>query len=79
MATVTVIEFSGEEGDRAYQAICGDPIVASRANHRCEYCGAPESIFNFPFEVEHFLPPSLGGSNDANNLPKKQLAGPIEF
>lgn len=24
MATVTVIEFSGEEGDRAYQASCGD-------------------------------------------------------
>ncbi len=30
--------------------------VARRAFHRCEYCHAPEVIFNFPFEVEHILP-----------------------
>jgi len=27
--------------------------VAERAGHRCEYCHAPEAIFNLPFEVEH--------------------------
>jgi len=41
--------------------------VAERAGHRCEYCHAPEAIFNFPFEVEHIVPPGRGGSqNDAN-------------
>ncbi len=42
--------------------------VADRAAHRCEYCRAPEAIFNFPFEVEHILPPGRGGSNDESNL-----------
>ena len=32
--------------------------VAERAGHRCEYCRAPEAIFNFPFEVEHIVPTS---------------------
>jgi hypothetical protein len=26
-------------------------VVALRAGHRCEYCHAPEAVFNFPFEV----------------------------
>jgi hypothetical protein len=43
-------------------------LVASRAAHRCEYCHAPESIFNFPFEVEHIIPPSRGGSDAESNL-----------
>jgi hypothetical protein len=43
------------------------PQVASRALHRCEYCHAPESAFNFPFEVEHIIPPLHGGEDaDAN-------------
>jgi hypothetical protein len=42
--------------------------VARRANHRCEYCGAPEVIFNFPFEVEHIRPISRGGADDESNL-----------
>lgn len=44
------------------------PLVAARAAHRCEYCRAPESIFNFPFEVEHIVPPKQGGSDDESNL-----------
>ena len=44
------------------------PLVAERAAHRCEYCHAPEAIFNFPFEVEHIIPPSRGGVNDHSNL-----------
>lgn len=43
-------------------------FVADRANHRCEYCAAPERVFNFPFEVEHIIPLSLQGSNDYHNL-----------
>jgi 5-methylcytosine-specific restriction endonuclease McrA len=42
--------------------------VAARAGHRCEYCHAPEAIFNFPFEVEHIIPPNDGGADETNNL-----------
>jgi hypothetical protein len=42
--------------------------VANRANHRCEYCLAPESVFNNTFEVEHILPTSQGGTSDLDNL-----------
>lgn len=44
------------------------PKVASRARHICEYCHAPEVVFNFPFEVEHIIPLSLKGSNTEENL-----------
>ena len=42
--------------------------VAERAAHRCEYCQAPEAVFNFPFEVEHVVPPNRGGNDDFRNL-----------
>jgi hypothetical protein len=42
--------------------------VALRARHRCEYCHAPEIIFNFPFEIEHIIPVTLDGANDNFNL-----------
>jgi hypothetical protein len=41
--------------------------VAERAAHRCEYCHAPEAIFNFPFEVEHIVPRSRDGGDDMSN------------
>jgi hypothetical protein len=44
------------------------PDVAQRAGHRCEYCHAPEAVFNFEFEVEHIIPKSLGGANSDDNL-----------
>lgn len=44
------------------------PLVARRAGHRCEYCHAPEAVFNFPFEVEHIVPTSRGGAEDDDNL-----------
>jgi hypothetical protein len=44
------------------------PVVAERAGHRCEYCRAPEVIFNFPFEVEHVTPVSQQGADDESNL-----------
>jgi hypothetical protein len=43
-------------------------LVARRAAHRCEYCLAPESIFNVAFEIEHIVPAASGGSNDLGNL-----------
>jgi hypothetical protein len=39
------------------------PLVALRAHHRCEYCRAPEFVFNFPFEVEHVIPLSQEGED----------------
>jgi hypothetical protein len=44
------------------------PAVADRAGHRCEYCHAPETVFNLAFEVEHLLPTARGGSDDLANL-----------
>ena len=43
-------------------------IVAGRAKHICEYCHAPEAVFNLRFEVEHIYPLSRGGDDDENNL-----------
>src|SRR5689334_13268434 len=42
--------------------------VAERAAHRCEYCRAPEIVFNMAFEVDHIVPRSRGGSNALDNL-----------
>jgi HNH endonuclease len=44
------------------------PLVAARAVYRCEYCHAPETVFNFPFKVEHILPQARGGSDDLDNF-----------
>lgn len=41
--------------------------VALRAEHRCEYCHAPEAVFNFPFEVEHIIPIASGGADSDSN------------
>jgi hypothetical protein len=43
-------------------------LVADRAAHRCEYCHAPELVFNFPFEVEHIIPISRDGTDTESNL-----------
>lgn len=43
-------------------------MTAERAEYRCEYCRAPEQVFNFSFDVEHILPQSAGGSSDAENI-----------
>jgi hypothetical protein len=42
--------------------------VAQRANHRREYCLAPEVLFNLPFEVDHIQPTSEAGTDDPSNL-----------
>ncbi len=44
------------------------PAVAERADNRCEYCHAPEQVFNFPFEVEHIWPRAQGGDESFENL-----------
>lgn len=43
-------------------------LVAERAQHACEYCCAPELVFNFPFEVEHVMPRAQGGATELGNL-----------
>jgi hypothetical protein len=42
--------------------------VANRAAYRCEYCLAPEIIYNFTFEVEHITPLARGGKSELANL-----------
>ncbi len=44
------------------------PLVSARARHACEYCRAPEIVFNLPFEVEHITPQSHGGETSEDNL-----------
>ena len=43
------------------------PQVALRAGHRCEYCHAPEAVFNLSLEVEHIVPIARGGEDTATN------------
>ena len=43
-------------------------FVAQRAGFRCEYCHAPDWLFNFALEVDHFIPNSAGGSDGPENL-----------
>ncbi len=43
-------------------------LVAARANYRCEYCQAPEAIFNSPFDVEHIVPSARDGADEDWNL-----------
>lgn len=42
--------------------------VALRAAHRCEYCRAPEVVFNSAFEVEHVIPASREGPSREDNF-----------
>ncbi len=42
--------------------------VAARASHHCEYCHAPELVFNFHFEVEHIIPISKQDTDSTDNL-----------
>jgi 5-methylcytosine-specific restriction endonuclease McrA len=44
------------------------PFVSARARHACEYCHAPEAVFNLPFEVEHITPQSRAGETTEDNL-----------
>jgi 5-methylcytosine-specific restriction endonuclease McrA len=41
--------------------------VTLRAGLRCEYCHAPEVVFNFPFEVEHIIPLVREGTDTVSN------------
>jgi len=43
-------------------------IVAARAGRRCEYCHAPEVLFNHRFPVDHIIPRVFGGSDELDNL-----------
>jgi hypothetical protein len=43
-------------------------FVARRAQYRCEYCLAPEILFNSEMDVEHVVPVARRGSDDEWNL-----------
>ncbi|HET8630540.1 MAG TPA: HNH endonuclease [Thermomicrobiales bacterium] len=42
--------------------------IERRAGERCEYCRAPQRVFNGPLHVEHIVPRSRGGADDLANL-----------
>ena len=44
------------------------PSVAPRARDRCEYCRAPEWVYNLELEVEHVVPRGRGGPDELHNL-----------
>ncbi len=39
-----------------------------RGSYRCEYCKTPVDFSPEPFDIEHIIPLSKGGSNDLDNL-----------
>jgi len=42
--------------------------VAERADHLCEYCQAPEDVFNQEFEVDHIIARARQGCDHLHNL-----------
>src|SRR5687767_5583283 len=42
-------------------------MVEARARGRCEYCQAPQEICGYRFHLEHVVPITLAGSDDAEN------------
>lgn len=42
--------------------------VSARAHQHCEYCMAPERVFNQEFEVDHIVPTTRGGLDELENL-----------
>jgi hypothetical protein len=42
--------------------------VAERADHLCEYCQAPEDVFNQEFEVDHIVSRAQQGCDHLHNL-----------
>jgi hypothetical protein len=42
--------------------------VIADANYCCEYCKSPSRLTGMPLVMEHFLPRSLGGTDDRINL-----------
>jgi hypothetical protein len=43
-------------------------FVRTRANGYCEYCLSHEDCGTGPFNMEHIIPPILGGTDEAENL-----------
>jgi hypothetical protein len=44
------------------------PLIALRAEHRCEYCHSPEVAFNSPFGTAPIVPLSQGSGDESDNL-----------
>jgi len=42
--------------------------VAVQAGHRCGYCLTSSLLVGSPFEIDHILPESLGGTTEEDNL-----------
>lgn len=42
--------------------------ICITAKHRCGYCQSPQQLSPIPFEIDHIIPTSAGGTNDEENL-----------
>jgi hypothetical protein len=42
--------------------------VRHRANGRCEYCGKPEGVNTYSYQVDHIIPEKHTGTSDFSNL-----------
>lgn len=42
--------------------------VSERAEKRCEYCRSDEKYADSPFDADHIIPVSLGGTSEPENL-----------
>ena len=47
-------------------------VAECAKSDRCEYCHAPEVVFNFPFEVEQIIPIAKRGKTGTNLRRKNQ-------
>lgn len=45
-----------------------DQITRERARNLCEYCGLPQSIYNFRFPIDHVIAEQHGGKTILSNL-----------
>src|SRR5690348_2445863 len=43
-------------------------LVVERAEHRCEYCGVPDTSTFVPHEPDHVIAHQHGGTTTADNL-----------
>ena len=44
------------------------PVIAERAQWRCEYCLSPATYSTQPFEIDHIIPRSKNGMTTPENL-----------
>ena len=42
--------------------------IRASAEEKCGYCQAPQRLVHAPLEIDHLIPPMLGGTDEEENL-----------